>query len=442
MRQAAWTFLALLLTSALYAATYPANSPASTNNDDTCDIALLPAATLLLPIFEVDLAGGPGTSRTTIFTVTNVTRLPRAARVTLWTDYAYPVVSFNLFLTAYDVQSINLRDVIAAGRLPATGEAVSNRGELSLRSNPNLDEATCSVLPTELPAVFVARMRDVFTTGAPPSAGCPQIGARHANAIGYLTVDVVGSCGGLIPTDSLYFSRDIRFDNVLIGDYQHVDGAGNLARSSPMVHIRAIPEGGRPGDGVATNVSRTFYRRLQTAAAPGADRRQPLPSVFAARWIEGGPTGFETSYTIWREAKTGGAATCNEYPENGRLDVYSMIRFDENENLDTYAPPPHLFPEIFPITPATSNLSVDNPAVFPANSFEASSGWMWMTLDNNRNDPGASQNWVVASLRAEGRFSVDLDALALGNGCSPQVIDTVANGGSDLLPGPAPNVNP
>jgi hypothetical protein len=32
-----------------------ASSAATRNNDDSCDIAVLPAATLLLPYFEVDL---------------------------------------------------------------------------------------------------------------------------------------------------------------------------------------------------------------------------------------------------------------------------------------------------------------------------------------------------------------------------------------------------
>jgi hypothetical protein len=44
------SFILVALT-ALHAA---AALPTSRNNDDTCDIALLPAATLLLPYFEVD----------------------------------------------------------------------------------------------------------------------------------------------------------------------------------------------------------------------------------------------------------------------------------------------------------------------------------------------------------------------------------------------------
>lgn len=77
-------------------------------NDDTCDIALLPAATLLLPYFEVDLSSPVERARTTYFTVINTTRQPQIAHVTIWSDWAYPVIDFNVFLTGYDVQPINL----------------------------------------------------------------------------------------------------------------------------------------------------------------------------------------------------------------------------------------------------------------------------------------------------------------------------------------------
>src|SRR5881398_373624 len=83
-------------------------SAQSRNNDDTCDVKVGPAATLLLPYFEVDVSGNSG--QTTLFTVTNVSRYPQIARVTLWTDLAYPLFTFNLYLTGYDVQSINLAD--------------------------------------------------------------------------------------------------------------------------------------------------------------------------------------------------------------------------------------------------------------------------------------------------------------------------------------------
>ncbi len=45
--------------------------PTTTNNDDTCDISVAPAATLLLPYFEVETAA-VANARSTLFTITNV----------------------------------------------------------------------------------------------------------------------------------------------------------------------------------------------------------------------------------------------------------------------------------------------------------------------------------------------------------------------------------
>lgn len=64
-------------------------SAATRNNDDSCDIALLPAATLLLPWFDVDINAPLGLANTTLFTVVNTSQRPQIARVTLWTDLAY-----------------------------------------------------------------------------------------------------------------------------------------------------------------------------------------------------------------------------------------------------------------------------------------------------------------------------------------------------------------
>src|SRR5689334_5639413 len=97
------TFL-LLAGAALFA------SP-TRNNDDSCDISVLPAATLLLPYFEVSAAGDV----TTLFTVINAGAPEQIAHITLWTDYGFPVIDFNVYLTGYDAQSINLHDIIWRG---------------------------------------------------------------------------------------------------------------------------------------------------------------------------------------------------------------------------------------------------------------------------------------------------------------------------------------
>src|SRR5882724_1844236 len=92
-----------------------AATPACAGNDDSCDIGVAPAATLLLPHFEVDFVSEAKNAQTTLFTVTNVSRQPQVAHVTLWTDWAWPALNFNLYLTPYDVQAVNLYDVFTSG---------------------------------------------------------------------------------------------------------------------------------------------------------------------------------------------------------------------------------------------------------------------------------------------------------------------------------------
>src|SRR3954467_10238525 len=121
-----------LLAIALLAATTTGYAFAGTrDNDDSCDVKVTPAATLLLPYFEVDLSNPA--NRTTLFSITNVTRYPQIAHVTLWTDWAYPVLTFNLFLTGYDVQAINLADVLVNGVIapPSGTTSVTVPGTLS-----------------------------------------------------------------------------------------------------------------------------------------------------------------------------------------------------------------------------------------------------------------------------------------------------------------------
>src|SRR5688572_2650838 len=93
----------------------------------SCRLADRPAATLLFPYFEVDLDG----SRTTLIAINNVgiarpaplpwQTSPELVRVTLWTDWGVPTMSFNVFLRAFDVQTLNLRDLLQTARAPITG---------------------------------------------------------------------------------------------------------------------------------------------------------------------------------------------------------------------------------------------------------------------------------------------------------------------------------
>jgi len=453
-------------------ATFPTGAPATTNNDDSCDIGVAPAATLLLPYFEVDINNRNGEN--TLFTITNTSRLEYVAHITLWTDYSFPVIDFNVFLTGYDVQSLSLYDIIALGQIAPPlgtgfGRPGSPEGAFSTDdANPLVNQNTCTNLPSRLDAAYMNRLQRAFTTGAVPGIGTsgpasiscaagtggsgPGSNNRRpgtANAIGYATIDVAAVCGTALPSDPGYFvgpRAEALFDNVLIGDYQQVNSAQNFAQGNPMVHIRAIPEGGATGVAVPTNFDRTFYSRYQSAANPRADRRQPLPSQFAARYINGGTGAFETFYKIWREGDVDAANVTCATARNNITSVTEFVTFDDRENAAGAAP------DQGPISPAPINeFALPETGLYAfgatAGTFpevaNANNGWVYMNLDNDEADTIASQNWVVVSMRAEGRYSVDFDAAWLGNGCSPAAAESRVNAGpGGAIIGPAPNETP
>jgi hypothetical protein len=472
--------------------------PATTNNNDSCDVAVYPAATLLLPYFEVDTGAPIGTGATTLFTITNTSRYPQIAHVTVWTDWTFPVLAFNVFLTGYDVQGINLYDVIVRGiianiprgtsitTVPGSPQPVGSAlgsTPLSNTSNPNfvtsgdLDVSkTCVVLPGLIPPDIVDAVRNALTVGIGYNAGgvncgSSQVGFNHGtSARGYVTVDVVSYCSTQFPTDrdGNYFSgptAPLLFDNVLLGDYQQIGptpaGSGTStfdAGGSPMVHIRAVPEGGLSGasggQSIATNLPFTFYDRYTPAAARAADRRQPLPSVWAARYIQGGAAGFATDFKIWREGITAGVPTCSEVRVNSSIVLTDIIRFDEHENsygLHILACPSLCI--VPPLSLPAASRTASWSSVFPALTGTDVGGWLYFNLSSGTRDGSSgachavlsaqregfgtcnngavgasgsrttSQNWVITSMfgaAGTNRLSVDFDTAALGNGCTPE----------------------
>src|SRR5215213_4591430 len=78
----------------------------------------VPAATLLLPYFEVDLDNAQGIN--TLFSINNSAASAVLVKVLVWTDQSVPVVGFNVYLTGYDVQTISMRDILVLGNVPRT----------------------------------------------------------------------------------------------------------------------------------------------------------------------------------------------------------------------------------------------------------------------------------------------------------------------------------
>jgi hypothetical protein len=123
--------------------------------------------------------------------------------------------------------------------------------------------------------------------------------------------------------------------------------------------------------------------------------------------------------------------------------MVELTRFDEDENPDVIAPGVVICTPInnAPVLPETSLINVDDASVLPPSTNGAVAGWMYMNLDHCNRDTHMSQNWVVSSMRSEDRYSVDIEALALGNGCTAPIRQSEAYNG-ELPIGPAPNVRP
>src|SRR5687768_792407 len=119
-----------LLAVGLLAVTGPVAAEIGTADD-------VPAATLLLPYFECEL--GPNlvpvaNGATTLFSINNASATAVLAHVTLWTDESIPSLDFDVYLTGYDVQTINVCDIFN-GNLPVTASAGQDPGD-TISPNP------------------------------------------------------------------------------------------------------------------------------------------------------------------------------------------------------------------------------------------------------------------------------------------------------------------
>ena len=477
MRRAALSFVFLLAPIVFD------DAPSTVNNDDSCDIGLYPAATLLLPYFEVETAKR-GTD--TLFTITNVGHLPQIAHVTIWTDWGFPVLTFPIFLTGYDVQSISLYDVIvngiiAPGSSPGTSSLINLGSQSASNSaNPNITTQDCGALAGVIAPTTRAAMQRALVMGidnAPGFSGCGTVrvgsdASTHLTANmadGYVTIDVVSRCSSTSPANPEYFTNEILFDNVLTGDFMTIRKEGiPYSSANPLVHIRAVPEGGPAGmtplpNTAATPLPYTFYGRYingQTISnfpiTPHLDRRQPLGSTFAARWANDGSVPFGTNFKIWREG-VAGSPSCQSVLPNSALHVKEFVRFDEHENPTVILKCTTIC--VGPIQdtlPSTSSMSTTNTSLFPPTLTTPGdrAGWMFLNLDSGVSEQTinrlahpdfpqlrASQNWVVVSMMSgpAATLAAEFDATSLGNGCSPPAAISVANKGTATI-GPAGGV--
>ncbi len=367
----------------------------------------VPAATLLLPYFEVDLSNPNGV--TTIFSVNAADFIAYMAHVTLWSDLGVPTQTFNIYLTGYDTQTVNLRDVFN-GNFPVTASAgqdptntISPKGPIS----QDINYASCSgQFPYASPSLTPLQLSDLRSshTGGPSiQTGGRCVGRRLGDNIarGYVTIDTVNNCTLRFPSDPGYFvsggAGDATNQNSLWGDYFFINPSQNFAQGEALVALEASAADFVPGD-------YTFYGRHVGGFA--VDNREPLATNWAAPYAQHGGSGTSTDLLVWRDptvpSPSFGFNCALPGPSFFPLGHTDVVAFDNEEN-PTDIPFGGLSDPV-PFPGVAGRITINGPDL----PVSPRSGWMYLNL--NWSVPGSpfnpvSQSYVTVIRSSQGRFS-------------------------------------
>lgn len=365
-----------------------------------CTIDAVPSSTLLLPHFEVDLSNESLIN--TLFSIDNTTATAVLVHVVIYSDLAVPVLNFDVYLTGYDIQTIDMASVLN-GNLPQTASAgqdphdtISPKGPLS----QDINFASCNgVLPPQpLSPAKVAALRNALT-GLPAPTLCAGINHGDNIARGYVTVDTVNQCSTLNPGDSGYFapgfSGVVTYQNNLTGEFYYITKGATGARvafgGENLVNIEA--DFTNPATSTAGRY--TFYGRYDNWTA--VDNREPLATEYAVRFFDRTyfGSGAPVSLIVWRDPKVNQSSfTCpvvaGARPPWYPLGQEGFVAFDEQEHVE--------FGSGIPFPAASMSLVLGTSAL-PI-SFKL--GWVYLDLNttvaaagpNPPVDPAAAQALV------------------------------------------------
>ncbi len=428
---------------------------------EMCTLDPVPAATLLLPYFEVDLAAAPGAGVNTVFTIHNALPSPTIAHISFWTDWSQPTMDFDVFLTGYDQQTSDLYDILVHGNIPVTADEQSDQGQDGGRvadptstcdgtvdscsphgANPSWDgsfdgagiglpgvEDCIDIFPFFVnPLLVGTRLAGLQArhTGQPISGSCH--GADHGDAVarGYITIDNANACSLIFPFESGYFSDGVDPGlasdvNQLWGDWYFVDPENVWTLPiDPLVHIEADAS----FDSSSTATGYTFYGRY-TQAQGGNDHREPLASAWAFSYRNDLAV---TDVVVWRDSTADNqdystGFPCGTGPGTGPdwqpLDQTQIACFDQMENSVEICSDAGCLPlESQRLQLGTGDFDVPFGA-----------GWCFLNLNIPGDtvtgdvdfppDPAGdvAQSWVGATLRGGNMVTGGLSAIAMSHAC-------------------------
>jgi hypothetical protein len=391
---------------------------ASASHAALCTSDPVPAASLLLPWFEVGDCDAPG-SQATSFTLTNTGSAARLAHVTLWTNAAVPAFDFDVYLNGFAQQEVDLHALFCNGTLPQTGRGLATRGQLA---GPEVSFTGCNDgtspangAPVYAPLDGIARAQLQAAFGGLPGAGgmCSSLPPPMPGAApyhGYVTVDAVDRCNADVAGQP-GFAVALQDDNVLSGRVSVFDAANNVSFAYAAVALEAAGNG-------ELAASPSFY----DPAPGGADAREPLATTWGVDFSPVGNT--QSSLIVWRGVGSVGAAfACNAKPAWYPLDFSNRSGYasrgafvvDDDAHAAILQRSPPLAPN------ATQR-------VFPFSL--ADLGYVRLNLQHSRL-PGAAvggQGWMMRVDLAEGRYASEEVATSFDSSCSGAAFDNVSPG--------------
>jgi hypothetical protein len=441
---------------------------------EICTIDARPAATLLLPYFEVDIDNPSGVD--TFFSINNASNDAIITHVVLWTDMSVEALDFNVYLTGYDVQTIGVGQIVRDGILPVTGDAVSISpvGPFSNTPPGGIDNTidgfpVCnSLFPyvnpqllVDVPGIdgytYLDHLQAILTGGPSELYDGRCGGFDHGDNIarGYITVDVTNDCTLLRPCDAGYFrpgpnGQVGEYDNIIWGDWYMINYENFQAEGDTLVHIEAVSPLDRLG--LADLDRGSFYNRCIFDGAEGGvisgdfpitlpyfDNREPLATTFATRFYQNAAFDGGTNLLVWRDSQynVGHVSSIGDEGESGfdcnigpvwyPLTEHQVVAFDEEENTEI---------TICPISPCPGN-NISSLFKIEAQRFDVAdlslsfeSGWLYLNLNQETGNfffhgyyygygapPYLAQAWVQSVHSAEGRYSVGLPAIQLDSFC-------------------------
>lgn len=262
-----------------------------------------PDKALLLPYFET---GGDFSTKSTLLSVTNPSSVPAEVSVTVYTNWAIPVLTVPFHLNGHATQSVNLRDWFVYGALPA-GRRFCADGSAQC---PQLAALKAQLAGTQSPAdqLYYANPAAGALTGfavlqstSPVYGSYFFVGMDQSKGEGQRLLPyhprVEGDCSGICREQAIRFlaNRDATAMGLILWNWNGVEGQPSIspvATNQSQIRIVAFDESGHTVGTVTRQIpaaARLSLSDLELGSETGSLRiTSDIPAVALAAYALSG----------------------------------------------------------------------------------------------------------------------------------------------------------